>query len=130
MKHYLMAFFILFSALSSQWVGAMTFQYPHQHSTESVKTESVAMQHDMLGHDSCPSMQKEDKQALASDCSSCLDDCQCDSGFCHSNSSSPLASLSSNRFHSPALAVISVSFISAAFPIAPVSQEKRPPKFA
>ena len=123
-----MAFFILFSALSSQWVGAMTFQNSHSHQMSAVDQNSQSIQKEpMASHDGCPSMKAEVKE-VASDCASCGDDCQCDSFVCHS-STSPLASLSNHGFHSPALSMMSVAFIQANLPNVPAAQEIRPPKF-
>ncbi|GKT11499.1 MAG: hypothetical protein ISEC1_P0463 [Thiomicrorhabdus sp.] len=133
MKHYVMAFFILFSALSSQWVGAMTFQNPHQHQVEVMTidmTELQSQQGVMPSHDGCPSMKgaaKVVEQVVSSSCPNCGDNCQCDSNVCHSSSFS-LATLSANGFNLQVLTDASVITIQSHLPIAPVSLEIRPPK--
>ena len=133
MKHYVMAFFILFSALSSQWVGAMAPQASHKHSpshqTTMLKMDKASDQQ-KASHDCCPSEKKMTQAAevISSNCPSCLDDCQCDNGVCHSNFS--VGTLSSNTFSLQPLTEASLVSLQSHLPMAPVSLEIRPPKSA
>jgi len=123
MKHYLMIFVVLFSTLSPQWAGAMSFENnvssePHHHSAA------------MAEHDCCDSM----KMASNSDqdhsyCPYCAGDCHCDSGqFCHHVS--PVTSVIENDFQHLLLTQAFTPSTSSLFPVLFISQELRPPQFS
>jgi len=139
MKHYLMAFCIVFSTLSSSWAGTISLPNSHSHNKneqQSVNIESKSIEpsssQKMVLHNNCPSMKasiKPTEQVAGSACISCLDDCQCDSGVCHKSSSS-LVDIYSNLLNLQVLVEASIAFVQENLANAPISLEIRPPKFS
>ncbi len=80
MKHYLMAFLILFSALSNSGVGATVFQWPD-------KSEPVLLNDTQVVHSGCNTSALDilvvSTAEAHQDCLYCVAGCQCDQSLCH-----------------------------------------------
>lgn len=122
MKHYFMIFVVVFSALSPQWAGAMSFDNNGSHESH----HSAAM----AEHTCCDSMD----MASASDqkheyCPYCAGDCHCDDGqYCHHIS--PVASVINHDFQHLLLTQAFTPSTPVFFPVVFISQEFRPPRFS
>ena len=116
MKHYLMAFFILFSALSSPWVGAVVFsnsQNDNAFMVQQTNAESNFIQVDQNSTHHCASMKKEVdslQKVEHESCSNCLENCLCDYGVCH-KINSPLVGIDLNAFYPQNLTEILFVFV-------------------
>ena len=111
MKHYLIAFCIVFSALSSSWVGAMTVV---QSSNEMPCHEQMTMEN----HDCC------DEAMNKNTCSSCENNCYCDINSFHLSFGlfiNPVSSFITDKF-------VFVSSLSTQLSTAPILKSFQPPK--
>jgi len=113
---------VLFSALSSQWAGAMSLEnnassMPHHHTAA------------MAEHNCCASMAMTSSDKSQSYCPYCNGDCHCDNGqFCHHMS--PAASVIEHDFQHLLLTEAFTASTPFLFPVLYVSQELRPPQFS
>ncbi len=130
MKHSLMAFLILFSALSSSWAVTEfpSAQLNDLSTTEQVNTNDSAL---TLAHSNCPSMSIAESVSIQEDdaCPNCLDNCQCDHNSCH-KMSSPLVGVTAYTLNTPSLTEVSITFVSPHLENAPVFLNFRPPKIS
>ncbi len=130
MKHSLMAFLILFSALSSSWAVAVfpSVQLNYLSTTEQVNTNDSVL---TLGHSNCPSMGMTESLKIQEDytCPNCLDNCQCDHNSCH-KMSSPLVGMTVYTLNTPTLTEVSITFVPPHLENAPVFLNFRPPKIS
>lgn len=137
MKH-LMAFFILFSALSSSWAGVSVYSVTQAKNTLSVtqmalEKESVApgQPQEHLTHH-CSSMSPKVNPVQKVDyayCVNCFDQCQCDESTCH-KLNSPLVGTHLEHVNIQGIAKISPPFVSPQLQKAPVFLDFRPPKIS
>jgi hypothetical protein len=137
MKHFLMAFFILFAALSSSWVGAVVFSESQNNSVHLQEVLSgqeglqSALHQEHLSHD-CASMQSEENMVQKIDheyCVNCFDQCQCDNSTCH-KVNSPLVGIHLEYVNTQNLANILAIVASSQLNNAPVFLDFRPPKIS
>ena len=134
MKHFLMAFLILFSALSSSWVGAVVFSVSQNERTLSVKQmvleegNIASVQHQEHSVNSCSSMSSEVNEGHEY-CVNCFDQCQCDESACH-KMNSPLVGVHLEPINIQNMAKISPIFVSSQLQKAPVFLDFRPPKIS
>ena len=132
MKHSLMAFLILFSALSSSWAVAVfsSAQLSDLSTTEQVNMNDSAL---TLAHSNCPSMSMTESESVSIQeddaCPNCLDNCQCDHNSCH-KMSSPLVGVMAYTLNTPSLTEVAIIFVSPHLENAPVFLNFRPPKIS
>ncbi len=130
MKHYFMTFFILFSALSSSWVGAVVFSAPQNNSVYLQQVLSEQEKPLPISH--CSSMQLEVDMVQKVDheyCANCFDQCQCENSICHKMNSS-LVGVDLDRLSSQGIANIPPIFAPSRLQNAPVFLDFRPPKYS
>ena len=128
MKHYFMAFFILFSALSSSWVGAVVFSDPQGKSVLSEQQIVVSEQKGLVH--GCSSMQSTASNFQQMDteyCVNCFDQCQCDNSTCH-KVNSPLVGIHLDLINIQDIAKLSPLFVSSRLQNSPIFLDFRPPK--
>jgi len=130
MKHFFMAFFILFSALSSSWAVAV---FPSVPLSDFPTTEQVSTSYSVstIAHSDCPSMDRTKSVQMLGEysCPNCLDSCQCDHNSCH-KMSSPLVGIMAYTLNTPILTEVSIAFVQSNVKNAPVFLNFRPPKIS
>lgn len=111
MKHYLIALCIVFSALSSSWVGAMTV-------VQSSNIEPCHEQMKIADHDCC------DEQDTQNICPSCENNCYCDISVSHISFGLLIASIVSFIDNSSS----SLLILNSQLPVDPTLKSFQPPK--
>ena len=137
MKHALMAYFILFSALSSSWAGAVVLPVAQNNSAHlqqvfSEQETSLSIQHQEHLVMGCASVSSEENRVQKMDyeyCVNCFDQCQCDNSTCH-KVNSPLVGIHIDPINIQDMAKISPLFVFAPLQSAPIFLDFRPPKNA
>ena len=130
MKHYFMVFFMLFSALSSSWVGAVVSSDVQNKSVlaeKQVTLESKSGQNLAHGCSSVPSEAKNIQKNDTEYCVNCFDQCQCDNSTCH-KVNSPLVGIHLDLINIQDIAKISPLFVSSRLQNSPIFLDFRPPK--
>ncbi len=126
MKHCVMAFLVLFSALSFSWAGTEALVDSNQKSEPNV----LQLQ-DVVAH-GCASMQQEHfvQNIDNSYCANCFDNCQCDNNSTCHKMNSPLVGLHLNVFDSPNRMKMLIVFVPSSLQNPPVFLNFRPPKIS
>ncbi len=133
MKHYLMVFVILFSALSSSWIGAVVSSGVQNKGTLSEKQTTLLNeipQHQANLSHGCSSVPSETNGIQQTDnayCVDCFDQCQCDNSACH-KMNSPLVGIHIDLLNIQDIAKIPALFVPSKLKNAPIFLDFRPPK--
>ncbi|MPQ76487.1 hypothetical protein [Hydrogenovibrio sp. JE_KL2] len=137
LRHYFMAYMVLFSALYSHWAAAI----PLPESGQSAQASMSSMQHGMhhqgmvMGDMTMPchhmhmtSLQQQDmpKMSYAHYCPYCHGPCDYDMDTCHVIY--PVADLVMQEFHFAVPSEMPVFTLQTTLPVAPTSKTIRPPK--
>ena len=119
MKHFLVAFFILFSSLSNSWAGVVAAENldnkapcPHM---ASLKMASA--------HDCCDS-----EMSSEMDCPNCQDKCHCNQHTMHAPGSAVVWNNLAYSFQAPS--VLGFTLFVSQLPVAPTLKSFQPPKIA
>ncbi|WP_157833765.1 hypothetical protein [Hydrogenovibrio kuenenii] len=139
LRHYLMAFMVLFSALYSHWAMAIPLPSTSASTAQSTEVSHAAMGHQMskdtaMNMPACHMMQMDmqqqdaPKMSYAHYCPYCHGPCHYDMDQCHVIY--PVADMMTPQFDFEVPSEMPVFAIKTSLPVAPTSKHIRPPKFA